>query len=80
MRALHLRERELSGYSWYSRESSGQASPVADAAVFEFRMVYLGRAAAACATPWWTGSPEGILAEAREWDAAPHRAGQPAPR
>jgi hypothetical protein len=25
VRALHLRERELSGYSWYSRESSSEA-------------------------------------------------------
>ena len=26
VRALHLREHELSGYSWYSRESSSEAS------------------------------------------------------
>src|SRR5215467_12170292 len=41
VRALHLRERELSGYRWYSRESSSEASLVADAAVFEFRMAGL---------------------------------------
>ena len=35
---LHLRERELSGYSWYSRESGQEASYVTDAAVFELRM------------------------------------------
>ncbi len=38
VRALHLRERELSGYTWYARESSGDASFVADAATFELRM------------------------------------------
>ncbi len=35
---LHLRERELSGNSWYSRESGQEASYVTDAAVFELRM------------------------------------------
>lgn len=38
VRALHLRERELSGFAWYARESSSDASLVADAAVFELRM------------------------------------------
>ena len=38
VRALHLRTRELSGYGWYARESSSEASFVADAAVFELRM------------------------------------------
>jgi nucleotide-binding universal stress UspA family protein len=35
---LHLRERELSGYSWYSRESGQEASYVTDAAIFDLRM------------------------------------------
>jgi nucleotide-binding universal stress UspA family protein len=35
---LHLRERELSGNRWYSRESGQDASYVADAAVFDLRM------------------------------------------
>src|SRR5260370_30172444 len=35
---LHLRERELSGYSWYSRESGQEASYVTEAAVFDLRM------------------------------------------
>ncbi len=38
VQVLHLRERELSGYSWYSRESRDQASLVADAATFDLRM------------------------------------------
>jgi nucleotide-binding universal stress UspA family protein len=38
VRVLHLRERELSGLSWYAREGSAQAGYVADAAVFEARM------------------------------------------
>jgi nucleotide-binding universal stress UspA family protein len=38
VRALHLRERELSGYSWYARESKDDASFVTEAAVFELRM------------------------------------------
>ena len=35
---LHLRERELSGYSWYSRESGQEASYVTEAAIFALRM------------------------------------------
>jgi nucleotide-binding universal stress UspA family protein len=38
VRVLHLRERELSGYSWYSRENKDQASFVAESAVFDLRM------------------------------------------
>jgi nucleotide-binding universal stress UspA family protein len=68
VRALHLRERELSGYSWYSRESSGQASLVADAAVFELRMAGLA-AGGGVRHAVVDRVAEGILAEAREWDA-----------
>jgi nucleotide-binding universal stress UspA family protein len=68
VRALHLRERELSGYSWYSRESSSEASLVADAAVFEFRMAGLA-AGAGVRHAVVDRVAEGILAEAREWDA-----------
>jgi len=68
VRALHLRERELSGYSWYSRESSSQASLVADAAVFEFRMAGLA-AGGGVRHAVVDRVAEGILAEAREWDA-----------
>lgn len=38
VRVLHLRERELSGYAWYSRENKDQASFVAESAVFDLRM------------------------------------------
>jgi len=38
VRVLHLRERELSGYAWHSRENRDQASFAAEAAVFELRM------------------------------------------
>jgi nucleotide-binding universal stress UspA family protein len=38
VRALHLRVRELSGYSWYSPETRDQASYVAEATTFELRM------------------------------------------
>lgn len=38
VRALHLRTRELSGSTWYARESSSEASFVTDATVFELRM------------------------------------------
>lgn len=41
VQVLHLRERELSGYSWYSRESGQEASYVAEAAIFELRMAGL---------------------------------------
>lgn len=38
VQVLHLRERELSGFTWYSRESRDEASYAAEAAVFELRM------------------------------------------
>ena len=65
---LHLRERELSGYRWYSRESSSEAALVADAAVFEFRMAGLA-AGGGVRHAVVDRVAEGILAEAREWDA-----------
>ena len=68
VRALHLRERELSGYRWYSRESSSEASLVADAADFEFRMAGLA-AGGGVRHAVVDRVAEGILAEAREWDA-----------
>jgi nucleotide-binding universal stress UspA family protein len=68
VRALHLRERELSGYRWVSWESSSEASLVADAAVFEFRMAGLA-AGGGVRHAVVDRVAEGILAEAREWDA-----------
>jgi nucleotide-binding universal stress UspA family protein len=41
VRALHLRLREVSGFRWYSRETSKDASFVAEAATFELRMAGL---------------------------------------
>lgn len=38
VRVLHLRERELSGYAWYSRENKDEASRVAESAIFDLRM------------------------------------------
>jgi nucleotide-binding universal stress UspA family protein len=38
---LHLRERELSGSAWYSRESSEYADLLAQSAIFELRMAGL---------------------------------------
>jgi nucleotide-binding universal stress UspA family protein len=68
VRALHLRVRELSGYKWYSPESAGQASFVAEAATFELRMAGLAvggtvRHAAVDRVA------QAILAEAKAFDA-----------
>jgi nucleotide-binding universal stress UspA family protein len=38
VQVLHLRERELSGSAWYSREGRDEASYAAESAVFELRM------------------------------------------
>src|SRR5215470_15349895 len=68
VRALHLRETELSGYRWLSRETKDDAAFVADAAIFELRMAGLaaggGVRYAAC-----DRVAEGILAEARSFSA-----------
>jgi nucleotide-binding universal stress UspA family protein len=68
VRALHLRLRELSGFSWYARETSKEASFVAEAAVFDLRMAGLAaggdvRYAAVDRVA------EAILAEAKAFDA-----------
>ena len=41
VQVLHLREREVGGYTWYSRESRNEASFVAESALFELRMGFL---------------------------------------
>ena len=41
VQVLHLRERELSGSAWFSRETGSEASLIAEAAVFELRMAGL---------------------------------------
>src|SRR5262249_23530460 len=78
VRALHLRERELSGYRWYSRESSGEASLVTDAAVFEFRMAGLA-AGGGVRHAVVDRVAESILDRAREWEARFHVMGRPRP-
>ena len=42
---VHFQLRELSGYSWYARESRKEAAFQADAAVFELRMAGLAAGA-----------------------------------
>ena len=68
VRALHLRERELSGNSWYARESSHDASFVADAAIFELRMEGLAAGGGVKAAVV-NRVAEAILAEARLFEA-----------
>jgi nucleotide-binding universal stress UspA family protein len=68
VRVLHLRLREVSGFSWYARETGSQAAFVADAAVFDLRMAGLAaggdvRYAAVDRVA------EAILAEAKAFDA-----------
>jgi nucleotide-binding universal stress UspA family protein len=68
VRALHLRLREVSGFSWYARETKEDASFVAEAAVFDLRMAGLAaggdvRYAAVDRVA------EAILAEAKAFDA-----------
>jgi nucleotide-binding universal stress UspA family protein len=68
VRVLHLRLREVSGFSWYARETGSEAAFVADAAVFELRMAGLAaggdvRYAAVDRVA------EAILAEAKAFDA-----------
>src|SRR5207344_3012468 len=44
VQVLHLRERELSGPIWYSRESGREAGYLIEAAVFELRMAGIAAA------------------------------------
>ena len=68
VRVLHLRERELSGYAWYSRESKDQASFVAESAVFDLRMEGFA-AGGGVRHAIVDRIAEGILDEARAFDA-----------
>jgi nucleotide-binding universal stress UspA family protein len=68
VQVLHLRERELSGYAWFSRESRRDASYVAEEAIFELRMA--GIAVAGVVRPAVVDRvAEAILAEAEAFDA-----------
>ena len=66
--ALHCRMRELSGYSWYARESRKQAEFHAEAAVFELRMSGIA-AGGEVRYAFVDRVAEAILAEAAEFGA-----------
>jgi nucleotide-binding universal stress UspA family protein len=66
--AVHCRVRELSGYSWYARESRSNASFQAEAAVFDLRMAGLA-AGADVRYAIVDRVAEAILAEAADFDA-----------
>src|SRR5215472_6050318 len=68
VRALHPREREVSGYNWYSRETRDQAAFVADAATFELRMAGLA-AGGSVRYAAVDRIAQAILAEAKAFDA-----------
>ncbi len=68
VQVLHLRERELSGPTWYTRESGREASYVIEEAVFALRMA--GIAAGGNIRPAIVDRvAEAILAEAEAFDA-----------
>jgi nucleotide-binding universal stress UspA family protein len=68
VRALHLRLREVSGFRWYSRETSKDASFVVDAATFELRMAGLA-AGGGVRYAAVDRVAEAIVAEAKAFDA-----------
>jgi nucleotide-binding universal stress UspA family protein len=65
---LHLRERELSGYTWYSRESGQEASYAAEAAIFELRLAGIA-AGGNVRSAFVDRIAEAILEEARAFEA-----------
>jgi nucleotide-binding universal stress UspA family protein len=65
---LHLRERELSGYAWYSRESGQEASYAAEGAVFELRLAGIA-AGGNVRSATVDRVAEAILEEARAFEA-----------
>ena len=68
VRVLHLRERELSGYAWYSRENKDDASFAAESAIFDLRMEGFA-AGGGVRHAIVDRIAEGILDEARAFDA-----------
>ena len=68
VRVLHLRERELSGYAWYSRENKDDASFAAESAIFDLRMEGFA-AGGGMRQAIVDRIAEGILDEARAFDA-----------
>src|SRR5258708_37412476 len=70
VRVLHLRLRELSGFSWYARETGTEAAFVAEAAVFNLRMAGLAAGGGARSGGDGPGRP-GTPAEAKAILAGP---------
>ena len=68
VQVLHLRERELSGYSWYSRETGNEAAFVAEAATFDLRMAGIA-AGGEVRYAIVDRIAEAILSEAAEFEA-----------
>src|SRR5260370_19101744 len=56
VQVLHLRERELSGSAWYSREGRDEASYAAESAVFELRKSGLAARGGASSAPGRPGA------------------------
>jgi nucleotide-binding universal stress UspA family protein len=77
VRVLHLRLREVSGFRWYSRETSKDASLIADAATFELRMAGLA-AGGGVRYAAVDRVAEAIVAEAKAFDADLIVLGRPA--
>jgi nucleotide-binding universal stress UspA family protein len=77
VRALHLRLREVAGFRWYSRETSSEASFVAEAATFELRMAGLA-AGGGVRYAAVDRAAEAILAEAKAFGADLIVLGRPA--
>jgi nucleotide-binding universal stress UspA family protein len=77
VRALHLRLHEVSGFRWYSRETSADASFVADAATFELRMAGLAAGGGVRYAPV-DRVAEAIVAEAKAFHADLIVLGRPA--
>jgi nucleotide-binding universal stress UspA family protein len=65
---LHLRKRELSGSTWYSRESGKDASYVTEGAIFELRMAGIA-VGGNVRYAFVDRVAEAILAEARAFEA-----------
>ena len=68
VQVLHLREQELSGYRWYSRESGPEASYITDAAIFELRLAGIA-AGGNVRSAYVDRVAEAILAEAKAFEA-----------
>ena len=68
VQVLHLREQELSGYRWYSRESGTEASYAAEAAIFELRLAGIA-AGGNVRSAFVDRVAEAILTEAKAFEA-----------